>query len=253
MEQVGTLVGRLLPEMPEDLRMAQSPTSTASTALTADRPRLSDAMLAKAEAIANAPLPALAPCGEEHLAKVLRTLLAVLPKRGSDEVSGALLIEAYEAKLGGYSREQISFLGDQAMERCQWFPSIAECYKIIEGWERGDDHIRLQRRAAAAARHERQARFDDMMARLAAGNVVQAEIDALPDSWKAVGETRAYLRVDDDGCYVSRVGATAAPAPVTEAPARPGPACRTCQDVRRILTMEGNEVDCPNCGEARPC
>lgn len=166
-------------------------------------------MLAKVEAIANAPLPAPETCGEEHFAKVLRTLLAVMPKRGSDDISGALLIEAYEAKLSGYPKEQISFLGDRAMERCQWFPSIAECIQIMEGWERSDQHVVRQRRAAAAARHEREARFDDMMARLAAGKVDQEEINRLDPWTKEVAETRGHLRREDDGRYTSRIPARA--------------------------------------------
>ncbi|MBO9724329.1 MAG: hypothetical protein J7530_08140 [Novosphingobium sp.] len=64
---------------------------------------------------------------------------------------------------------------------------------------------REQRRAEAAAQRERQAKFEDAMAKLSRGESDQAEIDALPDYWKQVGETRGYLRRHANGTYGARV------------------------------------------------
>lgn len=161
-------------------------------------------MLAKAREVADAPLPAPEACGEDHLRQVLRTLLAVLPKRGSDEVSGALLIEAYQAKLLVYPKDQISYLGDRAMERCQWFPTIAECREIMQGWRRDDDHVRRQQRASLAVRRECEARFDELMTRLACGQCDQAEIDGLPERTRRIAEERGFLRRHEDGSYSAR-------------------------------------------------
>ncbi len=63
---------------------------------------------------------------------------------------------------------------------------------------------REQRRADAAAQRERQAQFDDAMGKLARGESDQAEIDALPDYWKQVGETRGHLRRHPNGTYTLR-------------------------------------------------
>lgn len=180
-------------------------------------------------------------------------MLDTLPRQKTDTLGGELRLKAYEIAIGERPKDAIQFLVTEALRTCRFYPSTSECIEILTRWERNDDTLRQRREAATAVRWEKQARFDEMMRRLAAGDVDQAEIDGLPVSWLEVAETRGHLRMDDDGRYVSRVGATAAPAPVTEAPARTGPACRTCQDVRRILNMEGDEIDCPGCGEARPC
>lgn len=205
MEAIGITLDRLLPEMVEGHGMAQLPNSIASLGSTGLPNRLDDGMLAAVEALAAAPLPAPEPCDREHFNQCLRVMLAVLPKRNSDDVSGKLLISAYQKKLGTFPKDQISYLADQATMRCEWFPSIAECLTIMQGWERNDDAVRVRREATIAARWEHQARFDDAMSRLATGEYDQAEIDVLPVSWKEVGETRGYLWRHDDGSYTARV------------------------------------------------
>ncbi|MFT4056741.1 MAG: hypothetical protein QM681_19710 [Novosphingobium sp.] len=180
-------------------------------------------------------------------------MLDALPRRRDDELSGKLRVRAYQIAIGQRPKDAIEFMVTEALRTCRFYPSTSECVEILGRWERADDALHQRQRAISAVRWEKQARFDEMMARLAAGDVDQVEIDALPVSWLEVGETRGHLRRTDDDRYVSRVGATAAAMPVAEAPARTGPACRTCQDVHRILTMEGDEVDCPDCREADPC
>jgi hypothetical protein len=167
--------------------------------------RLDDETLAAAQALAVAPLPTLEPCDRDHFNQCLRVMLAVLPKRNSDDVSGKLLISAYQKKLGGYPTDQISYLADQATAKCEWFPSIAECISLMQGWKRNDDPVHVRRRAETAVRRELEARMDETMARLAAGQCDQAEIDALPIRWKEIAETRSYLWRHQDGTYTARV------------------------------------------------
>lgn len=252
METLGTTLARIMPATAEGQRTAPSLRLIEKWDWTAALANSGTMTIAQARQIAVAPLPVLVACSEQQFDECLRILLANLPKRNSDDLSGDLLITAYSGKLGGFSREQIGYLTDQALERCEWFPTIKQCLSIIAEWKRDDDALRLQERAKSMVLWERQARFDEMMGRLAAGAVGQDEIDALPDQWKAVGETRSYLRREDDGRYVSRVDARPVPEAVadraeTDAHAR-GPACRKCHDLGRILTLEGEEADCPECG-----
>ena len=200
-------------------------------------------------------MPRPEPCSDRHFVQCIRILLATLPKRNSDEVSGELLLSAYQRKLGGFCKDQISFLSDKALERYEWFPTIAQCLAIIGEWQRDDAPLRLQNHAKSMVLWDRQRRFDEVMAQLALGAMSQEQIDALPDSWKAVGETRSYLWQEDDGRYVPRVGPNAKPlaiaagAPEAQTAPRHSPSCRKCHDLGRILDLEGNEVACPECGE----
>ncbi|AOR76325.1 hypothetical protein BES08_05785 [Novosphingobium resinovorum] len=195
--------------MPGALVTELSLSSIASLGSTALANRLDDGMLAAVQALAAAPLPAPEPCDAQHFNQCLRVLLANLPKRNSDDISGKLLISTYQKKLGNLPKDQISFIADRAITECEWFPSIAECLRLAEGWERNDDAVRVRREATVAARWERQARFEEMMARLAAGDVDQSEIDGLPVSWLEVAETRGHLRREDGGRYTSRIPAKA--------------------------------------------
>ncbi|MEW9855914.1 hypothetical protein [Novosphingobium sp. M1R2S20] len=193
-------------------------------------------------------LPALAACSPNEFDKRLRVLLAALPKRNSDDISGQLLIDAYTGKLGGFPSEQIAFLCDTVLDRCQWFPTIAECLTILAEWKRDDEALKLQERAKSLVFWDNQARFEDTMAALARGDVTQKEIDALPQNWREIAETRGHLWLNDDGSYKLRVPGSAPTRHLLED--RSQPKCGTCQGVGRILTLEGEEIDC-ECAEVR--
>lgn len=173
--------------------------------------RLTDAMLARVEAIANSPLPVLPVCDDAHFAQCLRVMVAVLPKRHSDDLSGDLFVAAYQRMLGHHPRAAISFMSERALETCQWFPTIAECQRIIEGWRRDDADIRLRQKAELRARNERETRFQEAMESLSRREMSQAEIDALPERWKRIAETRSYLWLNQDGTYRVRPLAPIAP------------------------------------------
>lgn len=196
-------LGEVLPAVLSQIPETASPSRSKSepSALTV---RLTDSQLAAAEAVAAAPLPALTPADGQFFAQCL-LMLDVLPRRKDDLLGGKLRVRAYEIAIGARPRDAIEFLVTEALRTCKFFPSTSECIEILARWERDDDALRARREAATAARWERQARFDEMMARLAAGEVSQAEIDALPDRWKEIAETRSYLRRNDDGSYSARV------------------------------------------------
>ena len=205
--------------------------------------RLTDSQLAAAEAIAAAPLPALAVADTQFFAQCLR-LLDTLPRRKDDDVGGQLRVRAYELAIGTRSRAELEFMVTHALRNCKFFPSTSECVEILSRWSRDDEAVKERNRAETVARHERQTRFDEAMRWLARGERDQAEIDALPQRWKEMAVTYGHLQRDDDGRFVLR---SRVPAPKPEKSARPAPRCATCHDIGRILTLEGEEADCSAC------
>lgn len=164
--------------------------------------RLDDAILGQLDTIANCRLPELERCGDRHFIQCFRVMKAALPRRSADDLSGELLVAAYQRLLGSYPDEAISFLSEHALRECKWFPTIAECLSIIGRWERRD--AAYQRAAAHRAQRERQARFDDVRARLRAGDVGQDEIDGWPDRWRRIFECECLLHRVENGSYVAR-------------------------------------------------
>lgn len=165
--------------------------------------RLDDTTLAQVEVIANSPLPALSRCDDGHFLKCMRSL-AILPKRADSETSGELRTALYQRMLGHLSHDAISFLTENALATCQWFPTIAECNTIVARWQRNDAAVQRRARAEGRARAERQARFDEAMDALAGRTLDQLAIDALPERWKAIAAERCYLWRHPDGTYTVR-------------------------------------------------
>lgn len=183
------------------------------------------------------------PAGDEHVTKTVRFLLANLSRRNSDELSGKLLLAAYQRKLASYPREQISYLCDQALDRCKWFPTIAECLEIMAGWQRNDEALRNRQRAEAAMRNELQARLDETLKRIDAGEVSQDEVDAMPEQWRRIAETLGLLRLNKDRTYTLRQRRAVAQIHSNE-PVR----CGECQGVGRVMALDGAKADC-SCAE----
>jgi len=194
-------------------------------------------------AIATMPLPPLATGDAQFLDRCLR-MLTTLPRRKDDEVTGKLRVRAYELAIGTYPKSALEFLVAEALRTCRFFPSTSECVEILGRWERNDEALRSRRSAELAVRREQQARFDEAMRRLAAEASDQSEIDALPERWKRMAETYGYLWREEDGSYVLR---SARSRQLPEPVQRAEPSCGMCQDIRRVLTLEGVEADCPSC------
>lgn len=176
---------------------SQSP-STDSLDLTTLPERLDDEMLARVTAIAEAPLAPLPTCDSQTFAQALRMMLAVLPKRQSDEVSGELFVAAYQRALGGYPKPAIQHLCDRAIETCRWFPTVAECLEILSTWRRTDEAVLRKVKAERLARDERAARSRRPWGPTSAFRVTQAEIDAMSPQMIELGLSCGAL-VERDG------------------------------------------------------
>lgn len=163
--------------------------------------RLDDGMLARLEATAKAPLPALSPCDDDHFAKCMRTL-SILPRRGDDEVTAELRFAIFRKKLGAYPNEALSALVSEGLEIFRFFPTIAECVDLIgKVWRRNDEHTRARHLAQRRMRYEIERRFDEIMLALAQGEMDQAAIDALPERTKLIAYERGFLSRAEDGSF----------------------------------------------------
>lgn len=162
--------------------------------------RLDDATLARVESIANSPLPALPSCDNYHLGQSLRMMIAVLPRKQADELSGELFVAAYERQLGHYPEPAISFLCDEAIRTCRWFPTVAECLEILAQWHRNDAAVQRKRQAAAMAGRERMRRDEERRAPKGSPfHITQAEVDKMTPNLVKIGLACGALVEDADG------------------------------------------------------
>ena len=178
--------------------------------LTALPARLTDDQLLAVEAIAAAPLPAAQPCSPERFAAFLRSL-AILPRRGDDDVTGEHRAKLYAKTLGHLPADAIGFLTRRALETCRWFPTIAECLEIVAHWRRADADTDVRASAWRRAETERAARLDELADRLRAAirgeaEVGQAEINALPERIKHRLDAMMLLWRLPSGRYAIRTG-----------------------------------------------
>lgn len=175
--------------------------------------RLDNETLERVKALAQSRLPESIPCSERHFTQCLRVMLAVLPKRQADELSGELFVAAYQRKLGHYPDSAITFIADKAMERCQWFPTIHECLEIVGDWRRVDAHTERRALALRIQRVEEDQRRDDERefrritedrGRLGQDNLTAQDVANLPPHLIEHGlNVRALVR-DNTGNVVPR-------------------------------------------------
>jgi hypothetical protein len=196
-----------------------SPEASLPATTDAAFPRLDDAALNAVVAVAKAPLPALPPIDPDVLHQSFSVLDAALPRRSSDEASGKLMLAAYRRKLGHMPKEQIDFVCNAILERCRWFPTIAECLEIAGEWSRPD--ARERARARVIADREYQARMEDAHRSLAAGQIEQSDVDAWPERWRQIAAAQGLLHDDPDKLWLIR--RRALPEPATGEPECPNP------------------------------
>jgi hypothetical protein len=56
----------------------------------------------------------------------------MMPKKAADEVSGELLARGYWRTLGEkLTEKQMSDLTEIVIDRCKWFPTVAECRELM--------------------------------------------------------------------------------------------------------------------------
>ena len=156
---------------------------------------------------AKQPLPLAEPCDDRHFAQCFRLMSAVLPKQSKDELAGKLFVSAYQRILQSYPKDAISYLAEQAMTRCRWFPTIAECIEILQEWRRNDQHTRHRSHLLQVIRREQEARRQDEYAkRHPARPMTAAEVAALPEPMIALGLSCGALKRLDDGTVIYKEG-----------------------------------------------
>jgi hypothetical protein len=150
------------------------------------------------------PLPDPTPCSDEHFGKCFKFMVAVLPKQSKDALDGKLFLQAYQRMLQSYPKDAISFLAEQSMARCKWFPTIAECLTILKDWTRDDEETRFADKARQIVSRELAARRDDQieMERRNKPKMTPEEIAGLPDHVVQIGLKCGALRKLDDGTIV---------------------------------------------------
>lgn len=164
--------------------------------------RLDDQMLATLSEVANSPCPPAEPCDDRHLGQCLRMMLAVLPRRNADDLSGELFVAAYQRMLGHLPKDQISFVTETAMASCKWFPTIADCLEMAEGWTRKDEAFLEWRERKYAA--QRLISDEDVSRSLEKFRpkpepVTQADVDKMDGTMIRLGLKCGALVQDADG------------------------------------------------------
>jgi len=208
METAARQIGQVLPSLRVVETNAPSPQGSSVELsrlnLAALPKRLDDRMLARLEAMIASPLPRPAPCPEPEFMAIMAGIQACLPSQHRSDISLEAQANAYWRMLGEYPLVAMKHLETEVLKRCRWFPTIAECIDILREFPvrnplaaKRDD---ILRRIGA----EHTTRFDEAMARLATGDVPQEWIDALPETWKGIAETRMLLWLHPDGSYTIR-------------------------------------------------
>lgn len=140
----------------------------------------------------------------DELANHLRFIDATLPRRNADEETGRQRFAVYARMLSGYSNDALAFMSLEILRNYDWFPSPRQC---IEAVERYSPPSTVSDQALMIAGNRVQVLFDEWFERLRTETVEQAEIDAVPDRWLRIAETRSALRWTTERGYFQRVTA----------------------------------------------
>lgn len=203
-------VGEVLPAIgPDRTDVTASPEpSTAVWDLTSLRnlpARLDDATLTSLEVVATSPLPPAEPCDRTTFDRTLRVMDAALPRRHQGEVSGELLAKTYHRMLGHLSREAISFIAEESIATCKWFPTVAECLEISRRFAQPSHPFKAVREMARGLIvREKERRFKDVREAAEAGDLSDEQIAALPDRWKGMLTEEGLLWALRDGTHTRR-------------------------------------------------
>lgn len=133
----------------------------------------------------------------------------LLPRRHDDGLTGELRFKLYQAKLGHVSAAGMSFLTSVALERCDWFPSIAQCLAILAEWSGENIGVKRREQAAFLVAREMQQRLDEALAAMKRREIDQSGIDDLPDHWKRIAAEKGYLWRWPDGRFTVKPDADA--------------------------------------------
>lgn len=157
-------------------------------------------MLKALRQIKNSALPEAVSCDEVHLAQCLKAM-DIIPHRKDELVSGKLRLNLYKRHLSGFSNEAISYLVEETTRTCHWYPSIPECFEILQAWPNRNRDVERQEKAGHLIQRELNARMDEAVKRMASRSMSQEEVDDLPAFYKQVGVEKGYLRRLKDESY----------------------------------------------------
>lgn len=167
--------------------------------------RLDDATMMSLEAVASSPLPSPQPCSERHFNQCFAMVDAALPKRSQDDKTGEILVRTYRRMLGHLTREAISFIAEEAIATCKWFPTIAECLEISRRFTQPPHPFRQVRTVAAQLlSREKHERFKEAVKAVEAGKVPDADIADLPERWRGIMAEWGVIWALRDGTFTRR-------------------------------------------------
>lgn len=141
------------------------------------------------------------PVTTEKLAAQLEFMDATLPRRNTDDEGGKKRAAVYAAILGRFSEEAIRYMARRVCETMDWFPTPHQCLQILEGIKAdpGD-----RGKALRYCQTFLQQRLEAFLAGLAAGDISQDQVDAVPEQWRLIAVEKGYLRRLDDGSFIIR-------------------------------------------------
>lgn len=201
-KQIGTVLPAAMEPAPAAMHLVRSSTDSLRNFDLASLPeRLDDATLATMRELAVCPLPPMRECDEGSFLEAMATMQASLPRRSSDQITAEIQVATYRKIIGTHPKVAIEFLAATAIREQQWFPTPKECLDILARWERADGWTRKRSAVRQRIGSELEARMAETMAALTGGPLDPAEIDAIPDRWKAIAETRGLLRKWPDGSF----------------------------------------------------
>lgn len=165
--------------------------------------RLDDAMLARCEAYANAPLPALPLTDKRHLTEFM-AVMADMPRQKVDGMVASLKMDNMERHLGHLPREAVNWMASVAHARFKFYPTIKELLDLSQEWTRNDAALRGRMLAKRRAREEMNKRLDEARMWLRWFRCDQGWIDGLSERMKAILETNSLLTQCECGSYAQR-------------------------------------------------
>jgi len=154
--------------------------------------------------LATCHLQAPAACPDGRFVEMMVVLQSTLPSRNQNDVAQAVLLATYRKVLGHFPERVIRYLEKAAVVRFEWFPTVKQLLDLIAEVDTTDPLVRKRDAIGRLVRNELQARLDDALARLEKGEGEQDWIDALPEQWKDIAETRSLLWRHEDGSFTRR-------------------------------------------------
>lgn len=137
--------------------------------------------------------PLTPPVTMEQLGRHLAYMQVALPSRAMDTDAGRMRTAVYARLLGGYTNDALAFMARTACTTLDWFPTPHQCLEILKGYT---PPISASERALRLCSSYSQARFEEWLARLSAGEMSQSEVDAANERWRKIAWERGLLRLD---------------------------------------------------------